>query len=85
MLNGMNIMTDKEIIIENVKLLATTKFVKRYMRDGCNYSMYCDCNKCKNESWYDDDYCNNERLHFIDNDTKTIRVYCENYKNKKDI
>ncbi len=66
-------MTDKEIIIENVKLLATTKSVKRYMRDGCNYSMYCDCNKCKNESWYDDDYCNNERLR----DKLTLDEYVE--------
>lgn len=78
-------MNYKEIIVEGVKLNATVKSVKRYVRDGCKYSMYCDCNKCKNESWYDDDYCNNERLHFIDNETKTIRVYCENYKNKKDV
>ena len=77
-------MTYKEQIIEGVKLIATTKSVKRYMKDGCNYSLYCDCGKCKNESWYDDNYCNNERLHFIDNDTKTTRVYCENYEVKND-
>lgn len=69
-------MTDKEQIIEGVKLLATTKSVRRYMKDGCNYSLYCDCNNCKNESWYDDNYCNNEYLHFIDSG-KTTRVYCE--------
>lgn len=77
-------MTDKEQIIEGVKLLATTKSVRRYMKDGCNYSLYCDCNNCKNESWYDDNYCNNEYLHFIDSG-KTTRVYCENYNNKKDV
>ena len=78
-------MTGEEQIIEGIRLIATTKCVKRYMKDGCNYSLYCDCKRCKNASWYDDDYCNNERLHFIDNATKTIRVYCENYKNKKDV
>lgn len=73
-------MTDKEeIIIDGVKLLATTKSVRRYMKDGCNYSLYCDCNNCKNESWYDDDYCNNEMLYFIENG-KTTRVYCERYE-----
>lgn len=78
-------MTDKEQIIEGIRLISTTRSVKRYMKDGCNYSLFCDCNKCINESWYDDDYCNNEQLHFIDNGTKTIRVYCENYNNKKDV
>lgn len=34
-------MTDKEQIIEGVKILATAKSVKKYMRDGCNYSLYC--------------------------------------------
>ena len=39
-------MTDKEQIIEGVKILATAKSVKKYMRDGCNYSLYCDCKDC---------------------------------------
>lgn len=76
-------MIDKEKIIDNVKLLASAKSVKRYMKDGCKYSLYCDCNNCKNESWYDDDYCNNQYLHYIDSG-KTIRVYCEKYKVKND-
>ena len=76
-------MTDKETIIEGVKLLATTKSVRRYMKEGCNYSLYCDCNNCKNESWYDDNYCNNEYLHYIDSG-KTTRVYCEKYEVKND-
>ena len=76
-------MTYKEQIVEGVKLMATTKSVKRYMKDGCNYSLYCDCNKCKNESWYDDNYCNNEYLFFIDNG-KTTRVYCEHFEVKND-
>lgn len=74
-------MQNKEIIIEDVKLLATTKSVRRYMKDGCNYSLYCNCNNCKNESWYDDDYCNNQYLHFVDSE-KTTRVYCEKYEVK---
>lgn len=77
-------MTDKEQIIEDVKLIATTKSVKIYMKEGVRYSLYCDCNNCKNESWYDDDYCNNQQLHFINNDTKTTRVYCENYEVRND-
>ena len=73
----------KEQIIEGVKLLSTNKPVKRYMKEGCNYSMYCDCKKCKNVSWYDDDYCNNQQLYFIDTkNSKTIRIYCENYQIK---
>lgn len=74
-------MENKEKIIDNVKLLATRKSVRRYMKEGCNYSLYCDCNNCKNESWYDDDYCNNEYSHYIDSG-KTTRVYCENYEVK---
>lgn len=76
-------MTDKETIIEGVKLLATTKSVRRYMKEGCNYSLYCDCNNCQNESWYDDNYCNNEYLHYIDSG-KTTRVYYEKYEVKND-
>lgn len=74
-------MQTKETIIEDVKLHATTKSVRSYMKDGCNYSLYCDCHNCKNESWYDDNYCNNERLHFVDSG-KTTRVYCEKYEVK---
>lgn len=74
-------MQTKETIIEDVKLLTTTKSVRRYMKDGCNYSLYCDCRNCKNESWYDTDYCNNQYLHFINNG-KTLRVYCERYEAK---
>lgn len=74
-------MQTKETIIECVKLLATTKSVRRYMKEGCNYSLYCDCNNCKNESWYDDNYCNNQYLHFIDSG-KTTRVYCERHEVK---
>lgn len=72
-------MTDRQIIIEDVKLLATTKSVRKYMKDGCNYSLYCDCHNCKNRSYYDDNYCNNQYLHFI-NSGKMLRVYCENYE-----
>lgn len=46
-------MRSKKIVIEGVKLLATTKSVRRYTKEGCRYSLYCDCNNCKNESWYD--------------------------------
>ena len=72
-------MTYKNITVEGVKLKTTVKSVKKYMRDGCKYSMYCNCSKCKNESWYDDNYCNNEYLFFIDNG-KTTRVYCEHFE-----
>ncbi len=74
-------MQSKEIIVEDIKLLATIKSVKRYMKDGCNYSLYCDCYNCKNANWYDDDYCNNQCLHFIDTG-KALRVYCEKYEDK---
>lgn len=76
-------MTNKEQIIEDIRLLATTKSVKRYIKDGCRYSLYCDCTNCKNESWYDDDYCNNQCLHFVDSG-RTTRVYCENYEVNND-
>lgn len=69
----------KKIIIDGINLLATTKSARRYMKYGCNYSLYFNCHNCKNESWYDDNYCNNEMLHFVDSG-KTTRVYCENYE-----
>lgn len=72
-------MQSKEIVIEGVKLFATIKSVRRYTKEGYRYSLYCDCNNCKNENWYDDNYCNNEYLHFIDKG-KTTRVYCERYE-----
>lgn len=53
----------------------------RYMKDGVSYNAYISCDKCKNASWYDDDYCNNERLHFVEKDNiKTVSVYCEKYE-----
>ena len=44
------------------------------------YRDYFTCRRCKNASWYDDDYCNNQHIHFIDKENvKTTAVYCENY------
>lgn len=57
------------------------KIGKRYMKNGCMYNKYHSCAKCKNASWYDDDYCNNQHIHFIDKkNAKTTQVYCENYE-----
>ena len=57
---------------------------RRFMQDGGLYNGYYSCDKCKNASWYDDDYCNNERFHFIEKDgVKTVSVYCERYEVKK--
>jgi len=37
---------------------------KPYTKDGIKYIAYHDCARCKNASWYDDDYCNNQKKHF---------------------
>ena len=63
-----------------ITVLAETKG-KRYTKDNHPYCMYMDCTKCKNASWYDDDYCNNQHLHFRDKaNVHTTKVYCENYE-----
>ena len=54
---------------------------KRYTKEKASYCAYMDCTKCKNASWYDDNYCNNQHIHFIDKEgVKTTSVYCENYE-----
>ena len=53
----------------------------RYIKNGHNYCKYISCEKCRNASWYDDDYCNNQKIIFVDkNNCKTTSVYCENYE-----
>lgn len=73
-----------EIISNDTNLPITVnadKVCRRYMRNGQMYAGYHSCTKCKNASWYDDDYCNNQHIHFIDKDNvKTTQVYCENYE-----
>jgi len=60
------------------------KIGRDYMRGGIKYRGYYDCLKCKNASWYDDDYCNMQKIHFIypENNGRT-KVYCENYERDK--
>ena len=54
---------------------------KRYTKDRHSYCAYMDCTKCKNASWYDADYCNNQHIHFIDKENVvTTKVYCKNYE-----
>lgn len=54
---------------------------KSYILGGCRYTKYHDCTKCKNASWYDDSYCNNQKIHFVEKEgVKTTRVYCESYE-----
>lgn len=58
---------------------------RRYTKEKAHYCAYMDCTKCKNRSWYDETYCNNQHIHFIEKDnTKTIHVYCENYEVNND-
>lgn len=74
----------KEIVSDDTGDLVTvnvTKIGRRYMKNGGLYCAYYDCKKCKNASWYDDDYCNNQKITFIDREgVKTTQVYCENYE-----
>lgn len=58
---------------------------KPYMKDGIKYTGYYTCSRCKNASWYDDDYCNNQKMHFVENENsgRRIHVYCENYEVKE--
>ena len=54
---------------------------RRYTKNGHRYCGYHSCEKCKNASWYDDDYCNNQQIDFIDKEnSKTTAVYCEKYE-----
>ena len=54
---------------------------KRYTKYGQPYCMYMDCTKCKNASWYDSDYCNNQEIYFVDKGgVKTTSVYCGHYE-----
>ena len=56
----------------------------RYKKDGHFYCKYMSCSQCVNASWYDDDYCNNQKIHFVDKDNiKTTSVYCENYESEE--
>lgn len=53
----------------------------RYMKEGCRYNSYITCSRCINASWYDEDYCNNQMLTFLEkNNSRTVQVYCENYE-----
>lgn len=74
----------KRIISNDTDLPITVNANKkgdRYTKNGHRYCKYISCSQCKNASWYDDDYCNNQHLHFIDkNGIKTTSVYCENYE-----
>ena len=77
----------KRIISNDTNLPITINSDKkgeRYMKYGRQYCKYHSCQKCKNASWYDDDYCNNQHIHFIDKvGIKTTSVYCENYEREK--
>lgn len=53
--------TDDGLITVN-----TDKCGNPYMKYGCKYAAYFTCSICKNESWYDDGYCNNQKIHFVD-------------------
>ena len=74
----------KRIISNDTDLPITVNANKkgnRYKKNGHLYCKYMSCSQCKNASWYDDDYCNNQHIHFIDKDgIKTTSVYCENYE-----
>lgn len=74
----------KRIISNDTGLPITVnsnKTGRRYTKNGHSYCAYHSCAKCKNASWYDDDYCNNQHIHFIDKDGgKTTSVYCESYE-----
>lgn len=57
----------------------------RYVLDRHPYCRYMDCTKCKNASWYDDDFCNNQIIHFVDKPgVWTTKVYCEKYEVEND-
>lgn len=58
---------------------------RRYQKDKHPYIKYFDCTTCPKASWYDDNYCNNQKIHFIDREgVYTTRVYCENFTVNKD-
>lgn len=74
------IITDDGVITVN----ALTKGMP-YQKNKHLYVRYCDCTKCHKASWYDDDYCNNQKIHFIDREgVLTTRVYCENFTVNED-
>ena len=65
----------------NLITVNCTDRCKPYTRDKHKYSMFFDCTQCKNASWYDDNYCNNGSIVFVDKDgIITTRVYCANYQ-----
>jgi len=78
----------KTIISDDTGEPVTINVLKKavhYMKYGHPYSAYFKCSKCKNASWYDDDYCNNQKLNFADKeDIKTTQVYCENFDVQND-
>lgn len=80
----MNNIIKKRIISDFNNLPTTiniTKKGKRYTKDRHSYCKYMDCTICKNASWYGDDYCNNQKIDFIDEEgIKTTKVYCENFE-----
>lgn len=74
------ISTDDGVITVN----ALTKGIS-YQENRQPYRGYFDCTKCSKASWYDDNYCNNQKIHFIDKEgVYTTRVYCENFTVNKD-
>lgn len=78
--------TKRKITIDNgaIEVNALTKG-KFYRKDRHPYIQYFDCTKCSKASWYDDNYCNNRKIHFIDREgVYTTRVYCENFTVNKD-
>ena len=47
--------------------------------DGLRY--YFTCQNCKNQSWYDERYCNNGYFYYTSKTgVKTEKVYCKNYE-----
>lgn len=80
----MDYIIKKRIISEDDNLPITVnadKKGRRYIKHGHPYCRYHSCEKCKNASWYDSDYCNNQHIHFVEKaGIKTTSVYCENYK-----
>lgn len=42
-------------------------------------NLYFDCTKCKNDSWYDENYCNNQKFEVVSLPKKRDKYYCLNY------
>lgn len=45
-----------------------------------NKNYYFTCSQCKNASWYDETYCNNQDLIGICENGKREKMYCSRYE-----